>query len=263
MKWYLLVLGLTLLWPAAVAVRAADTPPGPQLFDQRIPPLPAPAEGLPKQDESNVDRDPEREHGIVADELTPPGLAPMPEPAGVLPPQELEGAAALIAIAQRHIDEGRYELAVRTASQSIAMDADNADAYKQIRSQAYVALGRYEEALADHRPLALTVTAPSAHLKTGRTILATVRRGSPLLVDGVRGNWLKVVSAGEQQFEWAWIKRTDVAPFLTERIQPPVPLDVVGPPYVYGYYPRPYHDYGRRYYDWQRHVPPRYWGFLP
>lgn len=176
-------------------------------------------------------------------------------------------AEALIAEAQQLIDVGDAESAIQAASEAIALDPDGAESYKKVRAKAYALQGRFEQALADSKPVEVTVAVPQARLMSGRNVVAVVPAGMTLLVDEVRGNWLKVTIAGEQEYPWAWISRDAVAlapPPSAAEFERPLPRRPgfefelhIGRPY------RPYHDYGRRYYDYWRHVPPRYWRYLP
>jgi hypothetical protein len=222
---------------------APDAPQGPKVDRQATPPAPQPDAALGSQ------------------------------PSGE-PPQE--NAITTAVKAQQLLDAGQPEEAIELASRSIALDPDNAAAYKKVRAAAYQRLGRYSEALADSNPLEVTVAAPRAELKTKNIVIDVVRGGTQLLVDDVNGNWLKVASAGERNYEWAWIHIRDVAagqrpaadtPRMPARIEYDLPSYYVVPP-GRGVYihigPRGLHaNYGRDYYDYWGHVPPQYWGFLP
>ena len=200
-----------------------------------------------------------------------PGAAqgrPIEVPLGTRPDVSADPHATAISMivdAQRQIDAGQYELAIQTASQAIALDPSGADAYKRVRADAYLRQGRYEQALADSAPLEVTVGALVAELKTGRTVLSRVPRGTSLLVDDSRGNWLKVIEAGDQRFEWAWVRKSDLrvrqrAPMAIRVRRPLSGIRIeIGP----GRYPRPRYGYGRPYYDYWRNVPSPYWGYLP
>ena len=179
---------------------------------------------------------------------------------------------------------GRYDRAVREASSAISVDPEHAAEYREVRAAAYLAAGRYENALSDKTPIEVTVVAPHARLKSGKEIVATVPAGTRLLVDASQGNWLKVVSQGEQKFDWAWVHKRDVRAGAEIDETAPAP-EAVGedpvregdegdqiyvdprslPEYVP---PDPYRggpggDYGRVHYDWWQNVPPQFWRFLP
>jgi tetratricopeptide (TPR) repeat protein len=194
--------------------------------------------------------------------------APEKPPAEVSPQaaQKAGPAQGHVAAAERSIQDGRYDLAIAAASRAISADPDNAASHRRLRARAYQLSGRYEEALADTNPLEVLVAAPRANLKSANDVVATVPQGAVLNVSQVRGDWLKVESIGGQKFEWAWVCKGDLQQGPPRR--PPARI-VVEPRRrayyygrLYGDYP-PYHDYGRRYYDWQRHVPLRYWRYLP
>ncbi len=211
-----------------------------------------------------------------------PAPAARPENTAVQPERPSAGrrAAEAFVSAQQQFDAQNYEEAIRGSSQAIALDEGGAATYRKLRSAAYAALGRYEEALADQNPLELSVTSPRAQLKTGTTVLATVPEGTKLKVDDVKGQWLKVAAADEQAFDWAWVRRNDV---LTPNLTEPQPLPQRGPfvtgaepepigipeaeepgyEYYYTDGPGPGENYGRDHYDWWRHVPPPYWRYLP
>jgi hypothetical protein len=186
-------------------------------------------------------------------------------------------AAAANAKAMQLIDEGRFDDAIRQSSRAIALDPSSTADYKRVRASAYLASGRYEEALADSSPLEVTVTAPRAELKTKQTVLGYVDRGTKVFVDDVNGNWLKVIAVGDKTYDWAWINIRNLqtpeprltVPRVVEynppsyQAQPPVPVPLDR---VYYFGPgSPYYNsnYGRDYYDYWQHVPPQYWGYLP
>ncbi len=207
-----------------------------------------------------------------------------------------------VAAIQQLLDQGQLENAIRLASQGISGDPANASAYKQVRAKAYWALGRYAEALADHQPLPAVVEAPMAEIKSGKVVLKQVPRGTLLDVSAVQGGWLRIVSLAGEPMDWAWIRVRDIqknqstAPTAVPQNQllptedpvggssttkqhiPPMPIPesefgqvVPLPQGGYYYEARPIHpydyyrthDYGRRHYDYWRHVPPRYWRYLP
>ncbi|MBT4868303.1 MAG: hypothetical protein HON53_24615 [Planctomycetaceae bacterium] len=189
-------------------------------------------------------------------------------------------AADHAAAAQHFIKEGRYDIAIEAASLAIAADPKNA-AYLKIRAQAYQLTGRYEQALADTKPLEVVVAASQANLKSADDVVAVVPKGAVLNVSEVNGDWLKVETVGDQSFKWAWVWKNNLV--RAQSRPQPLPQRIIIRPvyptdsyyrrsfgrYYGGYYGRGDFDFGRRsgygraYYDWTRHVPRRYWGYLP
>jgi tetratricopeptide (TPR) repeat protein len=180
-------------------------------------------------------------------------------------------AADHAAAAQHFIGEGRYDIAIKAASLAIAAEPRNA-AYLKLRARAYQLSGRYEQALADTKPLEVVVAVAKANLKSANDVVAIVPKGAVLNVSEVKGDWLKVETVGDQTFKWAWVWKGNLVRGQTR--PQPLPQRVIVRPVLpaefYGrYYGRGYYDlgrrsgYGRAYYDWTRHVPPRYWGYLP
>jgi tetratricopeptide (TPR) repeat protein len=220
-----------------------------------LPPLPAPPKSLPPLPAPSK-----------------PGIPPKSD----VPPTKANTtrtAADHAAAAQHFIQEGRYDIAIEASSLAIAADPKNAD-YLKIRAQAYQLTGRFEQALADTNPLEVVVAASQANLKSADDVVAVVPKGAVLNVSEVKGDWLKVETVGDQEFKWAWVwKRNLVRGQSQPRPQPlpqrviiqrVVPADFYGRYYGGGYYDRGWRSgYGRAYYDWSRHVPRRYWGYLP
>ena len=185
--------------------------------------------------------------------------------------------------AQRFLHQAEYELVIQAAETAISVDPDNAAEYRQVRAKAYQLTGRYGQALADTNPLEVTVAAAKANLKSGEKVVAVVPSGVVLKVTELRGEWLKVISVGEQKFDWAWIWQQNLvqAHLQAMPIRPRAgfDLDIVIPHRGFRYddhggyrrrfygddpYYDPYRDHGRRSsYDWWQHVPPRYWRYLP
>jgi len=184
--------------------------------------------------------------------------------------------------AQRFLQQAEYELVIQAAGAAISVDSDNAAEYRQVRAEAYQLTGRYGQALADTNPLEVTVASAKANLKSGEKVVAVVPGGVVLKVTELRGEWLKVISVGEQKFDWAWIWQQNLvqARLQAMPIRPRAgfDLDIVIPRrgfryddhggyrrrfYGYDPYYDPYRDHGRRSYDWWQHVPPRYWRYLP
>ena len=220
-------------------------------------------------------------------ETLPPLPAPAkpgdPAPAGSSARgKKLSGGEVHAANAERFIQEGRIDLAIQAASQAINSDPAGAAAYRRIRARAYQLSGRYEEALADSNPLEVVVAADRANLKSAADVVAEVPKGAVLSVSQINGEWLKVDSVGEQKFKWAWVWKGNLVRSRPRRVQvevivPRTRIDInlyrrnyggryyggiyIGPRY-YGYGAR-YPGYGRSYYDWWGHVPPRYWRYLP
>jgi tetratricopeptide (TPR) repeat protein len=224
---------------------------GPAQID--LPPLPLPSKSLPP-----LPAPPK------------PGIPPESD----VPPAKSNterSAADHAAAAQHFIGEGRYDIAIEAASLAIAADPKNA-AYLKIRAKAYQLSGRYEQALADTKPLEVVVAATKANLKSANDVVAIVPKGAVLNVSEVKGDWLKVETVGDQEFKWAWVwkgnlvrGRTRLQPLPQRVIVRPVsPADFYGRQHGHGYYDLGRRSgYGRAYYDWTRHVPPRYWGYLP
>ena len=275
----------------------ADACPAQQENESNLQPIPQLLPQLGEPSDAPAEIDPQRGTNQPED---------APQTAGDETPASAREAAIIeITRAEQYLSEGEYELAVRNASRAIATDPEHGAEYRQVRAAAYAGQGRYEEALADETPLEVTVTAERAYLKSGQDTVAEFPRGTRLLVESAEGNWLKVASAGEQAFDWAWVHRRDLRalppvvgqappPSIVDRRQEPLPLqpdprffrpdasrsDVyarpqeyrgeeivppvyeVRPPQGY-YYEGPGGDYGRRWYDWTRHVPRRYWRHLP
>ncbi|MEX2286577.1 MAG: hypothetical protein WD648_05765 [Planctomycetaceae bacterium] len=266
------------------ATRAADPTSGPRFGPQSSlqvelgqqgtfepPPAPAPITSDAAKSAPESSQGP-KVQGQPAAPASEPGPATA-QPSAAHPREE---AITTVVKAQELLDAGQQEQAIELASRSIALDPDNAAAYKKVRAAAYQRLGRYSEALADSNPLEVTVAAPRAELKTKQIVIDVVTGGTKLLVNDVQGNWLKVASAGERNYEWAWIHIRDVAtgnptavdsPRQPARIEYDVPSYYIVPP-SRGVYihvgPLGLHgNYGRDYYDYWGHVPPAYWGFLP
>jgi|GEM_PF-2444070 tetratricopeptide (TPR) repeat protein len=208
-------------------------------------------------------------------------LPPLPAPPkpGILPKIDVpptranttRSAADHAAAAQHFIQDRRYDIAIEAASLAIAADPKNA-VYLKIRAQAYQLTGRYEQALADTKPLEVVVAASQANLKSADDVVAVVPKGAVLNVSEVKGDWLKVETVGDQTFKWAWVWKGNLVRGqsrpqpLPQRIivQPVLPADFYGRYYGGGYYDLGRRSgYGRAYYDWTRHVPRRYWGYLP
>lgn len=240
----------------------SQDPGGPSLIGQAAPGA-AGTEAADEKAPESVPIDPPPAPQASGTEGEPvPDADPAPDEA--TPKQR---AISRIVEAQQFIDDGDAESAIQAASEAIALDPENAEAYKKVRAKAYALQGRFEQALADSKPLEVTVAAPQARLMSGRNVVAMVPAGMKLLVDEVRGNWLKVTIAGERDFPWAWISKDAVGvgpqPFAGEFERPLPQRRGFEFGFYYGRPYRPYHDYGRRYYDYWRHVPPRYWRYLP
>jgi tetratricopeptide (TPR) repeat protein len=211
----------------------------------------------------------------------PNSLPPLPAPPkpGIVPKSDVpptkanttRSAADHAAAAQHFIKEGRYDIAIEASSLAIAADPKNA-AYLKIRAHAYQLMGRYEQALADTKPLEVVVAASQANLKSADNVVAVVPKGAVLNVSEVKDDWLKVETVGDQTFKWAWVWKGNLVRGqsrpqpLPQRVivQPVLPADFYGRYYGGGYYDLGRRSgYGRAYYDWTRHVPRRYWGSLP
>lgn len=254
------------------APEAQSTPPQPGA----LPELPIPSRPLP------------------ADSSAPTNVEDAPAVEANSPQQ--------VAAVRRLLDQGQVEEAIRMASQGILSDPTNAPAYKQVRANAYWTMGRYAEALADHQPLPAVVEAQMAEIKSGKVLLKEVPRGTSLNVSAIKGGWLRVVTLAGEPMDWAWIRVRDIQKQMPTNPPPvpqtqllptedpvggsgatkqhippmPIPEDQYGhtvplPQGGYYYEARPIHpydyyrtrDYGRRYYDYWRHVPSRYWRYLP
>lgn len=202
-------------------------------------------------------------------------------------------AVELARLAERLIAQGRYERAVQVASAAMGVDPGNAAAYRAVRAEAYQSLGRYKEALSDRSPLPANVGPGGAPLWSGSERVAVLPGGTEVMIEQIRATWLKVASAGDREFAWAWIHRDALARGRRHAAaRMAVPGAYPGPypdpaSESFGYdrrraygdayggwdYGRPYEldiyingrrfHFGREYYDWWRHVPPPYWRYLP
>lgn len=128
-----------------------------------------------------------------ADENTPGS-----PPATRRPPSEVERIEILLR-------DGRYDDVVTAASAALARRDGDVGTYRRQRADAYFALGRYAEALADHAPIEARIGSQGAQLKSGSTIVATAPAGTVVEIEEVRGDWLKVASAAGKEYRWAWV----------------------------------------------------------
>ncbi|WP_197534313.1 hypothetical protein [Symmachiella dynata] len=66
----------------------------------------------------------------------------------------------------------------------------------------------------------VTVTAESAELKAGKTVVAVIRRGEKQTVEQVNGKWLLITVTIDGKAQQGWINAKDVAPFKPTPTQP-------------------------------------------
>ena len=201
-----------------------------------------------------------------------PGVLDAPEdkktgPATQKPasPQDARATGtSLILEAQRLLLDRRYDDAVAASSEAIELDPSNAPAYKNVRANAYLLSGRFEQALADRTPLTVVVGSRKAELKSGLDVVGEVRRRTKLSIDKSEGDWLKVASIDGSPLKWAWIHKRDVAVGKPRRRSVLISPEPLQPQLEFRRYRlRPWHDYGRTFYDYSWHVPPRYRKYLP
>ncbi|MCA9113516.1 MAG: hypothetical protein KDA79_00405 [Planctomycetaceae bacterium] len=187
-----------------------STPPA--ALESGIPPAPAPARGNPP-------------------EGTPPAPA-LEIPAGEPVPRE--SVNSVLQRVQLDFDRGNWNAVIRDTSSVLAGNPGQEQA-RQMRGRAYAATGRFEEALADVNPVPTVTTRPETNIMSGREVLATLERGTPLEITEVRGDWLLVSRTGIRPRTPGWVHREQLAPReiltapeLAGRI-PPEPMPLLEP----------------------------------
>lgn len=142
-------------------------------------------------------------------------------------------AMELVNEASRALARRRASTAVRLCTQAIAIDPDGAQEYQRVRAQAYLMLRRFDLAVGDVRPLQVTVGPTVANLKAGKTIVGAVTNRSTVLVDEVRGDWLRVASVDGHPFNFGWLHTRDVLTGWVPIVETTPAAVRVYPPYYY------------------------------
>jgi len=142
-------------------------------------------------------------------------------------------AMELVNEASRALARRRASTAVRLCTQAIAIDPDGAQEYQRVRAQAYLMLRRFDLAVGDVRPLQVTVGPTVANLKAGKEIVGAVTNRSTVLVDEVRGDWLRVASVDGHPFNSGWLHTRDVLTGWLPIVEPTPAAVRVYPPYYY------------------------------
>lgn len=173
-------------------------------------------------------------------QATPPGATPGVTPQSTATADDpisyatrKRPAMELVNEASRALARRRASTAVRLCTQAIAIDPDGAQEYQRVRAQAYLMLRRFDLAVGDVRPLQVTIGPTVANLKAGKEVVGAVTNRSTVLVDEVRGDWLRVASVDGHPFNSGWLHTRDVLTGWVPIVETTPAAVRVYPPYYY------------------------------